>query len=61
MTILGHFGTHRVPTYYCGLCPREKATFPTPDAKAEHLRQVHGAQVLKMYDGTYRYTWEQER
>ena len=45
--IAGHFGTHRMSTYFCGLC-RER--FLSKHEKARHLHERHGAAVWPARD-----------
>jgi hypothetical protein len=52
--IVGHFNTHGISRYYCGLC-ESRPHFAYPGDKASHLVARHGASVRLQPDGSYRY------
>ncbi len=54
--VCGHFGTHEVPEYVCGLCPRrltDPTSFSTVEEKTVHLKQIHDARTWADERGTH--------
>jgi hypothetical protein len=51
---VGHFNTHPVGRYHCGLC-ESRPYFAYPEDKASHLTSRHGARVRRLPDGSYQY------
>ena len=52
----GHFGTHQVLSYLCGLCQPKPTAYRTAEEKARHLESVHRVTIRAHPSGGYVYT-----